>query len=424
MQTRVAWPPLPCAPGAGYRDSMRGRRAFRSGAVAIDRVDTGSSEFHLLFQSRVASHVASETMPRRLMRTMVMVMVAGSVVLFSLPTRADESVASQAEASIREGVRLRQEGNDERALPFFQKAYDLLHTPRTEGQLGLVEMAIGYWLEADQHLAEALESPEHPWVIKNRDALQGALTRVKHSIGEIVLSGGPPGATIFLNGRPVGRMPMAAPIRAPKGKAEIELRAPGYATGSYALRIAGSDSQALTVNLEKQSLAPASTAPAARNQPASIPVATPALNPADAFPSTPRGDEASTGTNFRRGLAWGSAAAAGGAIAFGIFETIAWQRKRSEFSNHRAIAASGSTPGAYDCFEDASQRGGAGCATLYDAAHGAQVLAIVGYAVGGGLALASALLFWNHEQHALAGAHAFGCAPTLARAGIACGVSF
>jgi tetratricopeptide (TPR) repeat protein len=83
--------------------------------------------------------------------------------------------SAEAEALISQGVELRQQGRDEKALPLFQKAYGLVPSPRTAGQLGFAEMAVGYWLDAKQHLNEALETPDHPWVKKNHDTINQAL---------------------------------------------------------------------------------------------------------------------------------------------------------------------------------------------------------------------------------------------------------
>ena len=76
------------------------------------------------------------------------------------PARAGDS--AEAEALIRQGVELRAQKKDERALPLFEKAYQLSRTPRTAGQLGLVEIALGYFVDAEKYLSEALGSPDHP----------------------------------------------------------------------------------------------------------------------------------------------------------------------------------------------------------------------------------------------------------------------
>src|SRR5688500_10991836 len=62
------------------------------------------------------------------------------------------AVPTRVEELIRQGVALRRSGQDQAALPLFQKAHEIGHTPRTAAQLGLVEMALGYVLEAERDL--------------------------------------------------------------------------------------------------------------------------------------------------------------------------------------------------------------------------------------------------------------------------------
>ena len=76
--------------------------------------------------------------------------------------------AQDAEAAIRQGMELRKQGEDARALPYLEKAYQLSRTPRTAAQLGLVQMGLGYWVDAERHLDEALSDPDNYWVAKTR----------------------------------------------------------------------------------------------------------------------------------------------------------------------------------------------------------------------------------------------------------------
>ena len=114
-------------------------------------------------------------------------------------------------------------------LPLFQKAYELLDSPRTAGQLGLAELAVGYWLGADQHLGEALQSPDHPWVGKNRHALEDAREQARKNIGELSIDGGPAGATVSVNHQSAGTLPLAEPVSVAK-EIKIEVSASGYVT--------------------------------------------------------------------------------------------------------------------------------------------------------------------------------------------------
>src|SRR5215475_9606181 len=134
--------------------------------------------------------------------------------LTARPARAGDS--AEAEALIRQGVELRAQKKDERALPLFEKAYQISRSPRTAGQLGLVEMALGYFVDAERYLGEAVASPDHPWVAKNLPTLKAQLAAAKAQIGELYIVGEPAGAEVLVNGKPVGKLPLAAPIRLDK----------------------------------------------------------------------------------------------------------------------------------------------------------------------------------------------------------------
>src|SRR5258708_11509956 len=156
-------------------------------------------------------------------------LVFGAVVAASLASAASVRAAdpNQVEELIKEGIALRRAGSDGKALPLFQKAHELAHTPRTAAQLGLVEFALGYALEAERHLGQGLATPSDPWISRNHQVLEDALTKVRTTIGEIVISGSPAGGEVLFNGT-VGRtLPIAKPVRVSQGPVTVELRAAG-----------------------------------------------------------------------------------------------------------------------------------------------------------------------------------------------------
>src|SRR4051812_32537894 len=69
----------------------------------------------------------------------------------------------EADKLLRHGVELRKAHNDEAAALEFQKAYDLVHTPRAAGQLGLAKQALGLWEEAERYVGEAVHAAEDAW---------------------------------------------------------------------------------------------------------------------------------------------------------------------------------------------------------------------------------------------------------------------
>src|SRR5260370_36962488 len=127
----------------------------------------------------------------------------------SVARAAEDAEPAKVEDLIRRAIDLRRSGHDNRAFPLLQEAYERAPSPRTAAQLGLVEMALGYKLEAERHLSEAVESRRDLWVNKNRSILESALVDVRAAIGEVAIQG-PAGADVPVRGKAAGRPPMAA----------------------------------------------------------------------------------------------------------------------------------------------------------------------------------------------------------------------
>ena len=134
----------------------------------------------------------------------------------------------QAEALIREGVQLRGQDQTARALPLFEKAYRLARTPRTAGQLGLCELELGSYAEAELYLSEALATPNHPWIAKNRTTLKRQLDAARANVGELSLTVSPSTAEVLLDKKPTDKVGLGVPVHLRKGAVELEITAPGY----------------------------------------------------------------------------------------------------------------------------------------------------------------------------------------------------
>jgi hypothetical protein len=341
--------------------------------------------------------------------------------------------SGEAEALIRQGVELRSQGKDERALPLFEKAYQLSRTPRTAGQLGLVQMALGYYVDAERNLGEAVASPDHPWVAKNLATLKAQLQTAKGMIGELVISGEPMGAEVWVNGKQVGRLPLPAPIRLDKGRAEIQVRATGYVASSDTVAITGGKREERSIRLVREPAAapvvtpvpaadplkpaPTQSATATATVPSpEAPAATPSAPPAAVATATGGGGQASEGTNLRP-YAWGAAGGAALGLIFGTVEGLMAIKKKNEFNDHKG------PDGMYDCATAALTPA---CKTLQEEHSSARTLAIVGFVAGGVLAGASAVLFVLSPQGgATPGTtSALACVPDVVTRGVSCRLQF
>lgn len=351
-----------------------------------------------------------------------------------------------AEATIRRGLELRRQGNDALAVPYLEKAYQLSRTPRTAAQLGLVYMALGYWVDAQRYLDEALADRDNPWVGKNRQTLEAARERVRGFVGKVTITGEPVGAEVLVNGRSIGRLPLASPARVNKGDVEIQVRAPGFTPVTRSLTVSGGGSESVAVVLQRDaSTAPAATgagdaAPNPRVSGAERPQgqsSTPAprhdgeVSPVTTVPPPDPGAAATDATPRQRSaalrpFAWGTAAAAAAGLTFGIVETFSARSKLDAFNGHTSPSPTDPSMRVPDC---TTIQLSTDCKSIRDSYNSAKTLAIVGYVAGGALAATSAVLFVlsssaNDRPPDQGAPRAITCAPTLAVAGMTCAATF
>src|SRR5262245_23791960 len=288
-------------------------------------------------------------------RSTRVVHIVGAAALLTIgwtarPARAGDS--AEAEALIRQGVELRSQKKDERALPLFEKAYQISRSPRTAGQLGLVEMALGYFVDAEKYLGEAVSSPDHPWVAKNLTTLKAQLQAARSQIGELYIVGEPAGAEVWVNGKPVGKLPLPAPVRLDKGRADVQVRALGYVSSSDTVVIVGGKREDRSYRLQREAVVVApppppmpkpvetkrAAAPVAIASPPPAPAATggsPPAQPAASITATPAApDQGGDHTNLRP-VAWGVGIAAGVGLLVGAVEGIVAIKKKNEFNDHK-----------------------------------------------------------------------------------------
>ncbi|HZL20066.1 MAG TPA: PEGA domain-containing protein [Polyangia bacterium] len=320
--------------------------------------------------------------------SLTVVLVAVS--LMAAPPARPAAEAAEAETLIGRGIELRQQGKDDRALPLFLKAYKISPSPRAAGQLGLVEMALGYWLDSEQHLGAALELPDHPWVSKHRQVLEQALTEVRTNIGEITVEGSPAGATVTVNRLPAGALPLPGPVRVAKGPVDVEVSAAGYLSATRSIQVSGAERQHVTVNLGKTSAEKVEAAADESHVPE-------ARSPATVTPPHAPSDD--RGLALHREIGWGLGIAADVGLIGGAIETIVWQNDRGDFNGK--------------CFADMPPSyGPLGCSSLYKSLNRAETIAIVGYASALVLGVGAVIAFANGKDPE-AVASGVACAPEV-----------
>ena len=156
---------------------------------------------------------------------------------------------------ILRGLDLRRAGRPAEALALFRRAHEVAPSPRTLGQMGLVESSLQLWADAESHLVAALVTPEDVWVHRNRQFLELARARTREHMGDLLITG-PPGTKVRLGERPIGSLPLAAPVRLVEGDIAIHATADGYKPLSLEISIKGGGRAAVSIVLEQIDLSP------------------------------------------------------------------------------------------------------------------------------------------------------------------------
>ena len=174
-----------------------------------------------------------------------------------------------ADTLIEQGLALRRDGKPEQALEMFRKAHALAPSPRTFGQMGLVETSLKRWVDGEKHLSVSLANPDDRWVIKNRAFLDEALGLCRSHVGDLIVTG-PAGAEVFVAGESVGTLPAVPALRLAEGTISVSASAPGFKPFEQKVTIRPGARSPLAIALDPVA-APRVVAPAAPVPPAPTP---------------------------------------------------------------------------------------------------------------------------------------------------------
>jgi hypothetical protein len=181
---------------------------------------------------------------------------------------------------------------------------------RALAQMALAEQALGRWVQAELDLGQAIGRTDDAWIARNKPLLSQALAEIQGNLGSLQLTGGVPGAEVFVNGARAGTLPLPKPLRVNAGNAALEVRAPGYLPSLRTVMVPRRGIDRETVTLVAVAAQPA-LAPAASADGA---VPTPAL--AASAPPAAAEPDSHQGWSVRKkiGLAFGAAAVVSAAV--------------------------------------------------------------------------------------------------------------
>jgi hypothetical protein len=326
--------------------------------------------------------------------------VTFAVLIASVSSGAPAWAADNPERLIKKGLELRKRGDDLGALPLFDEAYRLSPTPRAAAQRAFCAQALGRWTQVETDLTKALESPDDPWVKKNRATIDESLREAKTKVAVIEVVGDPPGSEVMVNGKVVGQLPLASPVRIEAGEIEVELRSAGHQRATKSLRVDGAQYQRIVLRAEAEVVTPPPAAvPAAASSPPNVSVYLTQSTPGATV--TSRAAEPVSGwRSVPKWVSWGL-----GAVSLGV--------GAYEFSRYRGLLGDFNTDCAFDqngvvYAPTGSSRTTMSCEGLHNDYRSARTVAIIGFA-GAGVLTITGLVFYIAEPRSGDGRTALSC---------------
>jgi hypothetical protein len=326
---------------------------------------------------------------------------------------------------VQQAKNLRLAGDDEGAYKLYVRAHNLANSPETAAHLGMAEINLALWVDAETHLREALKRPNDPFIARNRVPIVEQLKMVRTHLGMLEVVGRPSGAEVEVGGKPVGRLPLPGPLRVPTGELNVRVAAEGHRVERRDVDIQTGQLHRITVELDP--LPPGGVAGAP-------PVAGAASGyvPSEGALRAREGSgrplpEAGARADWKRTGAWVSAAAGVALAGTGVFTVLAHDSDIRQFNDYMAPAV---TTADHKCATEAPDKGGSYCRKLLDHADAMKRWAYISFGGAAVAGVAAVILFANSSPSETASAPpashlALSCVPTvLGATGASCAVRF
>ena len=136
------------------------------------------------------------------------------------------------------------------ARSLFERANAMFPNARALRGMGMAEFELRNYAASIRFLEQSLGSPVKPLTPELRGETEMLLTRARGFVGRVRLTIEPPDATVSLNGNTV-QLGSDRMLTLAVGDYTMQVSAPGYGSEQRALRIAGGEEQAVSVQLPK-----------------------------------------------------------------------------------------------------------------------------------------------------------------------------
>jgi tetratricopeptide (TPR) repeat protein len=208
-------------------------------------------------------------------QTAFLVIILGAL---AAPQAARAGEKEEARKHYDRAIELVDDGQLEGAIVEFQRSYDLTHHFAVLYNIGQVFVSLAKPVEAVDAYERYLKDGAKKIPAARRAEVEQEIARQKARIATLEIRGLPEGAVVRLDGKEIGKSPIAAPVRVGVGTHAIAASAEGYDPAETEVTVAGEDRRVVGLALAKHVVEAPPPPPVAveQTQPPVAPVALPA----------------------------------------------------------------------------------------------------------------------------------------------------
>jgi hypothetical protein len=152
-----------------------------------------------------------------------------------------DAVIEEARAHFQKGVELYSEGDLNAARVELERAYELQPSYRLLYNLGQVAYEQRDYPAAERYYRDYLNQGGEAIEAERRADVERDLQRLQERVANVSIASSVAGAKLFVDGREVGRAPLAEPLRLSAGRRVFRAEAPGHAPVSREVDVIGGE---------------------------------------------------------------------------------------------------------------------------------------------------------------------------------------
>ncbi|MCU0662415.1 MAG: PEGA domain-containing protein [Myxococcota bacterium] len=177
------------------------------------------------------------------------VAVFAGALLVATAAMAEDSrnLEKEARTQYRQGIELYEAGQFEQASVAFERAYELRPSFKILWNLAQAENELGHFAAARIAYSRYLEEGGSEVPADRRKEALAELERLAALVGSLAVEGGKDGASLFVDGRNRGVLPLESPLLLDLGDHEVEIRDEGGEQYREVVRVAGGEMVTLRV---------------------------------------------------------------------------------------------------------------------------------------------------------------------------------